>query len=69
MAYPEFCGQKEFTFQTPIGLKKFLVARPLFLLLLPLVITFLLPSHYFYSTTTNKRTNEQRTNEQRTNEQ
>jgi hypothetical protein len=58
-------------FQTPIGYMNFFSARPLVLLLLPLVITFLcLHCHSLHSTTTNERTNE-RTNDQtneRTNE-
>ncbi|SAM05211.1 hypothetical protein [Absidia glauca] len=54
-------------FQTPIGYKIIFLARPIILLLLPLVITFLPPHcHSLYSTTSNERTNEQ-TNE-RTNE-
>jgi hypothetical protein len=57
-------GQKlalgDFCFQTPIWLENLLSARPSFLLLLPLVITFLLPHCHFIFTPrrTKERTNE-----------
>jgi hypothetical protein len=53
------CVSMHFKFQTPVRHKNFFFARPLILLLLPLVITFLPPRcHFiFYSTTTNERMN------------